>query len=69
LLGISRIDKAREAGAIQAARIAATPAARPSLHSSQRTGRNGQPAPSNGHAPRSQHLETDCVDVTPFMPA
>jgi hypothetical protein len=66
LLGISRIDKAREAGAIQAARIAATPAPRPTLHSSQRTGRNGQhPAPSNGHA--SRHVETDCVDVSSFM--
>lgn len=61
LLGISRIDKAKEAGAIQKARIEATPAPRPSLHSSQRNAATG------GNAPRSAPIETDCVDVSSFI--
>jgi hypothetical protein len=62
LLGISRIDKAKEAGAIQAARIAATPPPRPSLHSSQRAAQG-----MNGNASQRQPLETDCVDVSSFI--
>lgn len=63
LLGISRVDKAKEAGAIQAARIAATPHPRPTLHSSQRPV-NGNA--SNGHRVPSR-VETDCVDVSCFI--
>jgi hypothetical protein len=60
LLGISRLDKAREAGAIQKARIEATPPVRkapvnPAL-------RNGNASPLAG-----RQIETDCVDVSSFI--
>lgn len=69
LLGISRIDKAKEAGAIQRARMEATPAVKPANQAKGTTlqGRLANLASASPLNGRGGGLETDCVDVSAFL--